>query len=202
MSEPTTGASGAGAAAHTHTHTSVVKDPDSGVPIMLAQAVVLAATLTFCEIFCAPLTATFRPAVFALVPWAGVASLLAVMFAFVVGFALLWCAESFAYRMRRRLQPLVYAAIGALSFGVWTVWVVLGVRNMITGRLGAGVLSAHDTTIAAVSGALLGMAAFFAAYTLGERLARHRAALAALAVASALAACYGGYVLFVMLHTL
>ena len=33
-----------------------------------------AATLTFCEIFCSPLTATFRPAVFALVPWAGVAS--------------------------------------------------------------------------------------------------------------------------------
>lgn len=200
MSESISSASRGGAAAHTHM--SVEKDPASGVPIMLAQAVTLAATLTFCEIFCAPLTATFRPAVFALLPWAGVASLFAVMFSFVVGFALLWCAESFAYRMRRRLRPLVYATIGAISFGVWTVWVILGVRDMITARLGAGVLSAHDTTVAAVSGALLGMAAFFAAYTLGERLARHRAAVIALAAASLLVACYGGYVLAVMLHTL
>ena len=35
-----------------------------------------------------------------------------------------------------------------------------------------------------------------------EESRAYRAALAALAVASALAACYGGYVLFVMLHTL
>ncbi|PLS28105.1 cadmium transporter [Bifidobacterium anseris] len=200
MSESISSASRGAAAARAHT--SVVKDQTTGVPIMLAQAVILAATLTFCEIFCSPLTATFRPAVFALVPWAGVASLFAVMFSFVVGFALLWCAESFAYRMRRRLQPLVYATIGAISFGVWTVWVILGVRNMITGRLGAGVLSSHDTTIAVVSGALLGMAAFFAAYTLGERLARHRKALIAIALAVLLIACYGGYVLFIMLHAL
>lgn len=198
MSEPTTGASGA--AAHTHTHTSVVKDPDSGVPIMLAQAVVLAATLTFCEIFCAPLTATFRPAVFALVPWAGVASLLAVMFAFVVGFALLWCAESFAYRMKRKLQPVVYAVTGAIGFGVWTVWVVLGIMNMISGGIGMGTVSADHTTIAAINGAVLGLASFFAAFTLGERLAKHRTAVIALGVASVLLTVGGGYVLASMMH--
>ncbi len=180
----------------------ITKDKTSGVPIMLAQAVVLAATLTGCEIFCAPLTANLEPSVFALVPWAGVCALLAVMFAYVVGFALLWCAESFAYRMRRKLRPLVYASVGALSFGVWTVWVILGIRNMITGRLGAGVLSSHDTMLMGVNGALLGLAAFFAAYTLGERLAKHRTALIVAAAATVLIACYGGYVLYTMIHAL
>ena len=84
--------------------------------------------------------------------------LLAVMFSYVVGFALLWCAESFAYRMKRKLQPVVYAVTGAIGFGVWTVWVVLGVMNMISGGLGMGTVSADHTTIAAIDGAVLGLA--------------------------------------------
>ena len=172
---------------------------ESGVPIMLTQAIIVACTLCFCELLCSPLYVSFAPRVFPILPWALVAMLLAVMFSYVVGFALLWCAESFAYRMKRKLQPVVYAVTGAIGFGVWTVWVVLGI-NMISGGIGMGTVSADHTTIAAINGAVLGLASFFAAFTLGERLAKHRTAVIALGVASVLLAVGGGYVLASMMH--
>ena len=46
----------------------------------------------FCELLCSPLYVSFAPRVFPILPWALVAMLLAVMFSYVVGFALLWCA--------------------------------------------------------------------------------------------------------------
>ncbi|HJE56521.1 cadmium transporter [Bifidobacterium pseudolongum] len=173
---------------------------ESGVPIMLTQAIIVACTLCFCELLCSPLYVSFAPRVFPILPWALVAMLLAVMFSYVVGFALLWCAESFAYRMKRKLQPVVYAVTGAIGFGVWTVWAVLGIMNMISGRLGMGTVSADHTTIAAINGAVLGLASFFAAFTLGERLAKHRTVVIVLGVVSVLLAVGGGYVLAAMMH--
>ena len=156
---------------------------ESGVPIMLTQAIIVACTLCFCELLCSPLYVSFAPRVFPILPWALVAMLLAVMFSYVVGFALLWCAESFAYRMKRKLQP-----------------VVLGIMNMISGRRGMGTVSADHTTIAAINGAVLGLASFFAAFTLGERLAKHRTVVIVLGVVSVLLAVGGGYVLAAMMH--
>ena len=63
-----------------------------------------------------------------------------------------------------------------------------------------GTVSADHTTIAAINGAVLGLASFFAAFTLGERLAKHRTAVIALGVASVLLAVGGGYVLASMMH--
>lgn len=167
---------------------------------MLAQAVLLAAALCVGELICAPLYVGFAPKVFPPLSWAAVAMLLAVGFSYVVGFALLWCAESFAYRMKAKLQPLAYAAIGAIGFGVWTVWVVIGIMDMITGRLGMGTVTGGDLTTAAVNGALLGLASFFTAFTLGRRLARHRIAVAVIGVATVALAVFGGYVLAAMMR--
>ncbi|MEE1295753.1 MAG: cadmium transporter [Bifidobacterium sp.] len=181
--------------------TSVARDRHTGVPVMLAQAIVLAAALALGELICCPLYVRFAP-VFYPLSWALVAILLAVAFAFVVGFALLWCAEAFAYRMRRKFQPIVYAVTGAVGFGVWTWWVVLGIMNMITGRLGLGVVNPTNTVMATAIGAILGMAAFFLAFTLGERLARHKAAMVAVCVLTVLLAIAGGFILAAMLGSL
>ena len=71
---------------------------------------------------------------------------------------------------------------------------------MISGRLGMGTVSADHTTIAAINGAVLGLASFFAAFTLGERLAKHRTVVIVLGVVSVLLAVGGGYVLAAMMH--
>ena len=112
---------------------SVQVHGESGMPVMLVQAIIIAATLCVCELVCSPIYLSFTPGLFPSGSWVLVAMLLAVAFAYVVGFALLWCAESFAYRMKRKLQPVVYSLIGAVGFAVWTIWVVLGFMNMIAG---------------------------------------------------------------------
>lgn len=88
------------------------------MPVMLVQAIIIAATLCVCELVCSPIYLSFTPGLFPIGSWVLVAMLLAVAFAYVVGFALLWCAESFAYRMKRKLQPVVYSLIGAVGFAV------------------------------------------------------------------------------------
>lgn len=179
----------------------ITRDETSGVPIMLTQAIVVAIALIIGEIICAPLYVSFAPTVFPLIPWAMVAIVLAVMFSYIVGFALLWCAESFAYRMNRRFQPIVYATIGAIGFGVWTTWVIVGVMNMITAPLGAGIISGQHQTMATINGALLGLAAFFAAFTLADRIAKHRRLVIILGVITLVLAAIGAYILAMMLRT-
>ncbi|MEO5505075.1 cadmium transporter, partial [Bifidobacterium animalis] len=137
------------------------------MPVMLVQAIIIAATLCVCELVCSPIYLSFTPGLFPIGSWVLVAMLLAVAFAYVVGFALLWCAESFAYRMKRKLQPVVYSLIGAVGFAVWTIWVVLGFMNMIAGPVLGQTVSHHDTIVAGVNGAMLGFASFFFASTLG-----------------------------------
>ena len=126
---------------------SVTVHEKSGMPIMLTQAIIIAATLCVCELVCAPMYVGFIPNLFPLLPWALVAMLLAVAFTYIVGFALLWCAESFAYRMKRKAQPIVYSIIGAIAFAVWTIWVVLGIMNMIAGPATGQIVSKNNTVI-------------------------------------------------------
>ena len=158
------------------------------MPVMLVQAIIIAATLCVCELVCSPIYLSFTPGLFPIGSWVLVAMLLAVAFAYVVGFALLWCAESFAYRMKRKLQPVVYSLIGAVGFAVWTIWVVLGFMNMIAGPVLGQTVSHHDTIVAGVNGAMLGFASFFFASTLGERLAKYTKVMIAIGVITVLLA--------------
>ena len=59
---------------------SVTVHEKSGMPIMLTQAIIIAATLCVCELVCAPMYVGFIPNLFPLLPWALVAMLLAVAF--------------------------------------------------------------------------------------------------------------------------
>ncbi|KFI65801.1 hypothetical protein [Bifidobacterium cuniculi] len=170
------------------------------LPLMATQAIILAAALSLGELLCCPLYAGIVPV--APLPWAAIAILLAVGFSYIVGFALLWCAESFAYRMKRTVQPVVYAVTGAIGFAVWTVWVVLGIVNMITARAGLGVVSHATTVMVGINGALLGMVAFFLAFTLAPRLAKRMKTMVAVAAVTVLLAIAGGVILAMVLQAL
>lgn len=171
---------------------------ESGMPVMLVQAIIIAATLCVCELVCSPIYLSFTPGLFPIGSWVLVAMLLAVAFTYVVGFALLWCAESFAYRMKRKLQPVVYSLIGAVGFAVWTIWVVLGFMNMIAGPVLGQTVSHHDTIVAGVNGAILGFASFFFASTLGERLAKYTKVTIVIGVVTVLLAIAGGFLFAAM----
>lgn len=178
---------------------NITKNKVSGVPVMLAQAVVAALALCLGEALCSPVYVSLtREAVFPVLPWALVACLFAVAFSYVVGFAALWCCESFAYRMKPKVQPLAYAVIGAIAFGVWTRFVIVSIMDQICASVGVGAMESGSVTLATVNGAVLGLAAFFAASTLGERFSRHRAAVIAIGVATVVLAVAGAYVLACM----
>ncbi|RSX55861.1 cadmium transporter [Bifidobacterium dolichotidis] len=180
----------------------ISKDETSGLPTMLVQAILVAVVLMIGELISAPIYVSLQPGVFPLLPWAAVAWLLAIGFAYVVGFALLWCAESFAYRLKAKAQPLIYAVIGAVSFAVWTAWVVLGIMNMIFVRVGMAPVSSQAMIPAVVNGAVLGLCAFFVAATVTPRIAKHRAAVIIMGIVTILAAALGGYVLSQMMQVL
>ena len=89
----------------------VIEQPDTGIPLMLSQAIIVAGVLAVGELACSPLYFSLLKASLALIPWAMEAVFMAVAFTFVVGFALLWCAESFTLKMRERFRPFAYAIV-------------------------------------------------------------------------------------------
>ena len=101
----------------------VIEQPATEIPLMLAQVIIVAGVLAIGEIACSPLYFTLMDHSLALVPWALEAAFLAVAFTFVVGFALLWCAESFTFKLKERFRPFGYAAVGLIGYGVWSLLV-------------------------------------------------------------------------------
>ena len=90
----------------------VIEQPDTEIPLMLSQAIIVAGVLAVGELACSPLYFSLLKASLALIPWAMEAVFMAVAFTFVVGFALLWCAESFTFKLKERFRRSVYAAVG------------------------------------------------------------------------------------------
>ena len=88
--------------------TNVTREPETGLPTMLVQAVSIAFVMCVCELVSAPVMVSAAGGAFALMPWFLVACLFAVAFVYTVGFVLLWAADSFAARLKRRdaLMPL------------------------------------------------------------------------------------------------
>ena len=103
--------------------TNVTREPETGLPTMLVQAVSIAFVMCVCELVSAPVMVSAAGGAFALMPWFLVACLFAVAFVYTVGFVLLWAADSFAARLKRRdaLMPLIYAVIGCVGFGIWGI---------------------------------------------------------------------------------
>ena len=100
--------------------TNVPREPETGLPTMLVQAVSIAFVMCVCELVSAPVMVSAAGGAFALMPWFLVACLFAVAFVYTVGFVLLWAADSFAARLKRRdaLMPLIYAGINCAVVGL------------------------------------------------------------------------------------
>ena len=119
----------------------VIEQPATEIPLMLAQVIIVAGVLAIGEIACSPLYFTLMDHSLALVPWALEAAFLAVAFTFVVGFALLWCAESFTFKLKERFRPFGYAAVGLIGYGVWSLLVFTATINSILAKVGESVLT-------------------------------------------------------------
>ena len=138
----------------------VIEQPATEIPLMLAQAIIVAGVLAIGEIACSPLYFTLMDHSLALVPWALEAAFLAVAFTFVVGFALLWCAESFTFKLKERFRPFGYAAVGLIGYGVWSLLVFTATINSILAKVGESVLTNGQVGAIALNGAALGFVAF------------------------------------------
>lgn len=73
--------------------TNVTREPETGLPTMLVQAVSIAFVMCVCELVSAPVMVSAVGGAFALMPWFLVACLFAVAFVYTVGFVLLWAAD-------------------------------------------------------------------------------------------------------------
>ena len=114
----------------------VIEQPDTEIPLMLAQAIIVAGVLAVGEIACSPLYFTLMDHSLALVPWALEAVFLAVAFSFVVGFAILWCAESFTFKLKEKFRPFGYAVTGLIGYGVWSLLVFTATINSVLTKVG------------------------------------------------------------------
>ena len=143
--------------------TNVTREPETGLPTMLVQAVSIAFVMCVCELVSAPVMVSAAGGAFALMPWFLVACLFAVAFVYTVGFVLLWAADSFAARLKRRdaLMPLIYAVIGCVGFGIWGYCVYPATMNSIITRAGLATLSQGDSLMIGINCAVVGLAAFF-----------------------------------------
>ena len=95
----------------------VEKTTAGGLPTMPTQAIIIGTVLGIGAISCSGFYLSMMGGNVALVPWMCVMLAVAVIFTYVVGFALLWCAESFTLRMRAKFAiTLNYAVFGFLAF--------------------------------------------------------------------------------------
>ena len=147
----------------------VIEQPDTEIPLMLSQAIIVAGVLAVGELACSPLYFSLLKASLALIPWAMEAVFMAVAFTFVVGFALLWCAESFTLKMRERFRPFAYAIVGLIGYGVWSLLVFSATINSVLAMVGESVLTNGQIGAIALNGAALGFVAKLLDVKLGNR---------------------------------
>ena len=165
--------------------TNVTREPETGLPTMLVQAVSIAFVMCVCELVSAPVMVSAVGGAFALMPWFLVACLFAVAFVYTVGFVLLWAADSFAARLKRRdaLMPLIYAVIGCVGFGIWGYCVYPATMNSIITRAGLPTLSQGDSLMIGINCAVVGLAAFFLGTAAMPRVMKSKGRIAVTAAA-------------------
>jgi len=180
----------------------VTDKSDGAVPLMLSQTIIVAGVLSIGELVCSPLYFTLLGGSLALIPWALEAVFMAVAFTFVVGFALLWCAESFTFRLRERFRQFGYAAVGLVGYGAWSLLVFTATINSILAKVGEDVLTNGQVGAVALNGAALGFVSFLLAKMLDARLGRRKVCAIAALVAEILVAIVGLLIMIRMFSVL
>lgn len=184
--------------------TEVERVEQGALPTMLAQAVIAGTALTVGAIACSGFylsmiadPKTGSPVV-ALVPWMAVTVLIAVVFSYVVGFALLWCAESFTNRMKDTFKPWAYAAVGLIGYAIWGMFVMGTTMNSLDQAVNGVVLANQDILALTANYAVFGFIAFLLAQAYGAKLATRKTAVIALLIVQIVLAVLGGIVLFMI----
>ena len=137
----------------------VEKTTNDGLPVMPTQAIIIGTVLAVGAISCSGFYLSMLGGGVALVPWMCVTLAVAVVFTYVVGFALLWCAESFTLRMKARFRPLVYGVVGFIGYGVWGLLVMTSMMNSIGQPLNGVVLANGDVLAVQIALAVFGLIA-------------------------------------------
>ena len=183
----------------------VIEQPDTEIPLMLSQAIIVAGVLAVGELACSPLYFSLLKASLALIPWAMEAVFMAVAFTFVVGFvgfALLWCAESFTLKMRERFRPFAYALVGLIGYGVWSLLVFSATINSVLAMVGESVLTNGQIGAIALNGAALGFVAFLFAKLLDVKLGNRKTTAIIMLVVEVAAAIIGLIIMILMFRAL
>ncbi|KAB8292753.1 4-hydroxybenzoate polyprenyltransferase [Bifidobacterium avesanii] len=163
---------------------------EGGLPSLLVQGVVAAIVACVGEFVCAPIYASL--AHLAIVPWAMVACLLAVAYTYIVGFALLWAADSLSHGVKNpKAVPFVYGGVGLFGFGAWGVFVLPAIIDSLAEPQGLAGLSAGNVAATGFNCAVIGFVAFFVARVVYPRLAARRAAVFAMVALTVLFAALG-----------
>ncbi|PWG65308.1 cadmium transporter [Bifidobacterium callitrichidarum] len=184
--------------------TEVERVEQGALPTMLAQAVIVGTALTVGAIACSGFylnmiadPKTGGPVV-ALVPWMVVTVFIAVVFSYVVGFALLWCAESFTNRMKDTFKPWAYAVVGLIGYAIWGMFVMGTTMNSLDQAVNGVVLANQDILAVTANYAVFGFIAFLLAQAYGAKLATRKTAVIVLLVVQIVLAVLGGIVLFMI----
>ena len=151
--------------------TDVERVEQGALPTMLAQAVIAGTALTVGAIACSGFYLSMIGNVAALLPWATIVILIAVAFTYIVGFALLWCAEALTLRANDKLKPWLYGVVGLIGYGVWGMFVMSAMMNTLNQPLNGVVLSNGDVMALTVNYAVFGFIAFLLAQAYAPKIA-------------------------------
>lgn len=180
----------AGSERNQHASAAADGEIEGGLPSFLVQGVVAAIIACIGEIIVAPIYAAM--AHLAIVPWAAVACLLAVAYTYIVGFALLWAAQSLSRGVRQaKAVPFVYGGVGLFGFGAWGVFVLPAVVDSFARPQGLAAMDAGQVVATGFNCAVIGFVAFAIARVAYPKLAAKRGAVYAIGAATILLAAAG-----------
>ena len=182
--------------------TDVERVEQGALPTMLAQAVIAGTALTVGAIACSGFYLSMIGNVAALLPWATIVILIAVAFTYIVGFALLWCAEALTLRANDKLKPWLYGVIGLIGYGVWGMFVMSAMMNTLNQPLNGVVLSNGDVMALTVNYAVFGFIAFLLAQAYAPKIATKKGLTIGLMVVQIVLAIIGIIVLVMMFSAL
>ena len=182
--------------------TDVERVEQGALPTMLAQAVIAGTALTVGAIACSGFYLSMIGNVAALLPWATIVILIAVAFTYIVGFALLWCAEALTLRANDKLKPWLYGVVGLIGYGVWGMFVMSTMMNTLNQPLNGVVLSNSDVMALTVNYAVFGFIAFLLAQAYAPKIATKKGLTIGLMVVQIVLAIIGIIVLVMMFSAL
>lgn len=182
--------------------TDVERVDEGALPTMLAQAVIAGTVLTVGAIACSGFYLSMIGNVAALLPWMTVVVLVAVAFTYVVGFALLWCAEALTLRMNDKLKPWMCGIVGLIGYGIWGLFVMSAMMNSLDQPLNGVVLANSDVIALTVNYAVFGFIAFLLAQAYAPKIATKKGLTIGLMVVQILLAIIGIIVLAMMFSAL